>query len=275
MLVCVAGGYAMAGGKFGILFQPSEFIVIGGAALGGLVISAPGKVLSRVVHAIKFAFSGNAPSAQDYKELLLLLYSLFQLMRREGILGLESHLWEPEKSSLFQKYPSVLKRHHAITFLVEGLKQLLDGCPAEDLAQLLEAELDTHTEEEHEPIGLIRTVGDALPGLGIVAAVLGIIITMGHLDGGPEVIGHHVGAALVGTFLGVLLCYGVIQPLAAAIEIKGKAETRYLVCIKAGLLAAARGANPAIAIEFARRSLFADERPAAADLDAEMKGKKE
>jgi chemotaxis protein MotA len=168
---------------------------------------------------------------------------------------------------LFAKYQTVTKRHHALDFLVEGLKQLVDGCPASDLAQLFEAEIETHHEEQHAPVALLRTAGDALPGLGIVAAVLGIVITMAHLDGGPEEIGHHVGAALVGTFLGILLCYGVVAPLAANVEAQDASESRYLACIKEALLAAARGTTPALSIEFGRRAIFSDERPSIEDLE--------
>jgi chemotaxis protein MotA len=161
-------------------------------------------------------------------------------------------------------------------FLVDGLKQLVDGCSAEELQMLFDAELETHHDEEHQPLGLIRNAGDALPGMGIVAAVLGIIITMAHLDGGPEEIGHHVAAALVGTFLGILLCYGVVGPIANSIEMQSGAESRYMQCIKEAVVSAARGVNPAIAIEFARRAIFSDERPTSAELEtvfAELKGK--
>jgi chemotaxis protein MotA len=160
--------------------------------------------------------------------------------------------------------------------LVDGLKQLVDGCSAEELSMLFDAELDTHHAEEAQPIGLIRNAGDALPGMGIVAAVLGIVITMAHLDGGPEEIGHHVAAALVGTFLGILLCYGVVGPIANSIELQSGAEGRYMSCIKEAVVAAARGVNPAIAIEFARRAIFSDERPTGPELEkafAELKGK--
>jgi chemotaxis protein MotA len=183
---------------------------------------------------------------------------------------------ERATSTLFGSYPSVTKRHHAMDFLVDGLKQLVDGCSAEELGMLFDAELETHHAEDAQPIGLIRTAGDALPGLGIVAAVLGIVITMAHLDGGPEEIGHHVAAALVGTFLGILLCYGMVGPMATSVEIQGAAEARYMLCIKEAVVAAARGVNPAIAIEFARRAIFSDERPTSAELDkafAELKGK--
>ncbi|HEY5959330.1 MAG TPA: MotA/TolQ/ExbB proton channel family protein, partial [Polyangiaceae bacterium] len=195
---------------------------------------------------------------------------LFQIVRREGLLALESHVNDIHGSALFAKYPTVTRRHHALQFLAEGLKQMVDGCTVEELAQMFDAELETHHEEEHQPITILRTTSDALPGLGIVAAVLGIIITMAHLDGPPEEIGHHVAAALVGTFIGILLCYGVLSPIAASIEIQSEATARYLNVIKNGLLAAARGANPAIAIELARRAIFTDERPSAEELDKEF-----
>ena len=256
----VLGGFAMAGGPFPVLIQPNELVVIGGAALGTLVISAPGSVRGRIVTSFKKAFSGHSPGKNDYMELLKLLFHLFQVMRREGALAMESHVADPKQSAIFKQYPAVLGNHHALSFLV-------DGCSVGDLSLLLDTEMDTLHEEEHQPINLIRTTGDALPGLGIVAAVLGIVITMGHIDGGPEEIGHHVAAALVGTFLGILLCYGVFAPIAMSIEMQGVAETRYLMCVKEGLLAAARGSNPQLSIEFARRAIFSDERPAAKELE--------
>ena len=270
----VLGGYAMAGGPFGVLIQPNELVVIGGAALGTLVMSAPGKVGSRVMHSFKQAFTGKPPQKTDYLDLLKLLYSVFQVMRRDGVLALESHLADPTKSSIFSKYPSFQKRHHASHFLVDSLRQLVDGASAEDLVLLFDADLETQHEEEHQPVGLIRTTGDALPGLGIVAAVLGIVITMSHLDGGPEEIGHHVAAALVGTFLGILMCYGVLAPIATSIEMLGIAEHRYMLAIKDGVLAAARGSPPELSVEFARRSLFTDERPSLHDLEKELKALK-
>jgi chemotaxis protein MotA len=260
----------MSGGPFAVLFQPNELIVIAGAALGSLLISAPGKVTGRVLTSFKKGFKVENVTKQDYLDLLKLLYQLFQIVRREGLLALESHVNDIAASPLFSKYPSVMHRHHAMQFLAEGLKQMVDGCTVEELSQMFDAELETHHDEEQQPIGLLRTTGDALPGLGIVAAVLGIIVTMAHLDAGPEVIGHHVAAALVGTFLGILLCYGVLGPIACSIDIQGQANSRYLNVIKNGLLAAARGANPAIAIELARRAIFTDERPSAEELDKEF-----
>ncbi len=272
----VLGGFAMAGGAFGVLVQPAELVVIGGATVGTVLISAPGKVLSRVTAALKRGFKTNAPAKADYMELLKLLYQILALIRREGVLALEPHVSDRAASSLFSAYPTVMHRHHAADFLVDGLKQLVDGCSAEELSLLFDAELETHHDEDNQPVGLIRTAGDALPGLGIVAAVLGIVVTMGHLDGGPEVIGHHVAASLVGTFLGILLCYGMVGPIATSIEIQGGAESRFMLCIKEAIVAAARGVNPQIAIEFARRTIFSDERPSTPELEkafAELKGK--
>jgi chemotaxis protein MotA len=274
VFVAVFGGFAMAGGHMAVLVQPSELVVIGGASLGTLIISAPGKVRARLKRVVLQGFKDSSPKRSDYLDLLKLLYELFGVMRREGILALESHVSEGAKSPLFKKYPSVIAREDAMHFLLEGLKQLVDGCPLNDLAQLFDVELETHHEEQHQPVSLLRTTADALPGLGIVAAVLGIVVTMGHLDGPPEQIGHHVGAALVGTFLGILLSYGVVGPLATSVEIQDAAQHRYLTCIKDALLTAARGTNPALAIEFGRRTIFADERPSSEELEkafAELK----
>jgi chemotaxis protein MotA len=270
----VAAGFAMADGPFGVLWQPNELVVIFGSAAGSLVISAPGKVMSRVKHAFGMGFKISVPKTADYLDLLKLLYQVFTIVRREGVLALESHISQPEQSSIFKNYPTVTNRHHPMVFLVDALKQLVDGCTPDELSMLLDADMDTLHEEEHQPINLIRGVGDALPGLGIVAAVLGIIITMGHLDAGPEVIGHHVGAALVGTFLGILMCYGVLGPISTSIEMQTLANTKYMQCIKDGVLAAARGAAPNLAVEFSRRAIFSDERPSSAELDSAIKSLK-
>ena len=262
----VLGGFGLSGGPFAVLFQPNELLVIGGAAFGTLIISSPGKVGKRVMAAFKKGFQNHTPTAKDYEALLQLLYGVFQLTRREGMLALESHLENPNESVLFKKYPAVTHRHHAMTFLCDGLRQLVDGCSVSELSLLFETEMETLHEEEHQPIALLKTTSDALPGLGIVAAVLGIVITMGHMDGGPEVIGHHVAAALVGTFLGILLCYGVMAPIATSIELQAQAETRFLMAIREGVLCAARGNAPELSVEFARRVIFSDERPTTKDM---------
>ncbi|HET9626082.1 MAG TPA: flagellar motor stator protein MotA [Kofleriaceae bacterium] len=267
VFAAIAGGFAMAGGHFGVLIQPSEFIVILGAALGVLMTSAPGLMRARVIHAIKSAIKEGTPKKSDYLDLLKCQYELFMLARRQGVLALEAHVNEPEKSTILQKYPSISKHGHARGFLAEALQQLVNGISPDDLEALLDAELDTIKFEGHLATGLLKTVGDALPGIGIVAAVLGIIVTMGHMDAPPAEIGHHVAAALVGTFLGILMCYGVLQPLANNAEIQETHQLRYLTVIKSAVIASARGVAPPTAVEFGRKMIFTDERPSFADVD--------
>ena len=274
MLGCVAGGFAVAGGAFGVLIQPSEFIVIIGAAVGSLIATAPGKMRGRVMKTLKAAFKDGVPKKNDYLDVLKLLYELFVLMRREGVLALEQHVSDPAKSPLLKKYPSLLKSHHARDFLVDALLQVVNGTSPDDLEQLLDAELETLKEEGHMPIALIKTIADSLPGIGIVAAVLGIIVTMGHMDAPPAVIGLHVAAALVGTFLGILLCYGIAAPMANNVEYQEMHQLRYLQCIRAGLLASVRGASPPTAVEFARKVIFTDERPGSAEVEKVLKALK-
>lgn len=267
VLGAVAGGFAMAGGHFPVLIQPSEFVVIMGAAVGTLVTSSPGKMRARVTHAIKSAVKENIPSKQDYLDVLKLQYELFLMARRQGVLSLEAHVNDPAKSDIFKKYPTINKHSHARGFLAEALQQMVNGTSPDDLDALLDAELETLKAEGHLATGLIKTIGDALPGIGIVAAVLGIIVTMGHMDAPPAVIGHHVAAALVGTFLGILLCYGILQPLANNAETQETHTFRYLTCIRAGVMASARGVAPPTAVEFGRKMIFSDERPSFAELD--------
>jgi chemotaxis protein MotA len=264
----VLGGFALGGGAFGILFQVNELLVIGGAAVGTMIVSAPGKIRGQVFAAFKKAFVGVMPSKADYLELLKLEYEIFSFIRKNGSVALDEHVMEPEKSSIFSKYPSFLKNHHGVEFFCDALKQIVNGtASAEELDQMLESELETHHEEALIPIGLIKTTGDALPGLGIVAAVLGIVITMGHLDAGPAVIGHHVAAALVGTFLGILLSYGLMGPIATTVEMQEMASGKYLRCIKEGVIASLRGAAPIVAIEFARKAIFSADRPSSTETD--------
>jgi len=267
VFIAIGGGFAMAGGHFPVLIQPSEFVVILGAGLGALLTSAPGKMKKRIVGAFKAALKENIPSQKDYLDLLKCQYELFLLARRQGVLALEAHVNEPAKSDIFKKYPSMAKQHHARTFLSEALQQIVNGISPDDLDQLLDAELDTLKAEGHLATGLVKTIGDSLPGIGIVAAVLGIIVTMGHMDAPPAVIGHHVAAALVGTFLGILMCYGVLQPLANNAETQEVHQLRYLAVIKAAVIASARGVAPPTAVEFGRKMIFSDERPSFADLD--------
>jgi chemotaxis protein MotA len=272
VLVCVIGGYLSENGPMHVLFQPAELVIIGGAGIGSLLVSSPGAVFGQVLRGFASAFGGGTPSKPEYLDLLKLQYELFQFMKKNGAVALDEHVQEVEKSSIFSKYPSVLKRHHAVEFFRDALKQIVNGtASAEELDMLLDGELETHHEENAIPVGLIQKTGDALPGLGIVAAVLGIIITMGSLDAGPEEIGHKIGAALVGTFLGVLLSYGVFNPIASNIDMQSMALGRYLRCIKEGVVAAHRGTPPVVAVEFARKAIFGNVRPSSDELDAAIK----
>jgi chemotaxis protein MotA len=276
VLAAVFGGFAMVGGAFSVLMQPAELVVIGGAALGTLIAAAPGKMRARLFATLVKAFTPNLPAKEDYLELLKLQYEVFSFMRKNGAVALDEHVTEVEKSSIFSKYPSFLKRHHAVEFFRDALKQIVNGtASAEELDTLLDAELDTHHEEVNIPVALLQKTADSLPGLGIVAAVLGIVVTMGHLDGGPEEIGHHVAAALVGTFLGILLCYGIFHPIATNAELQEVANSKYLRCIKEGVVASLRGSAPVVAVEFARKAVFSDERPSADETDAACRAVKQ
>ncbi len=275
VLGCVAGGFLFINGPLHVLFQPGELIIIGGAAVGSLLVSAPGKALGQVGKGLGRAFGDSTPTKAEYIDLLKLQYEVFQFMRKNGAVALDEHVQDFAKSAIFSKYPSFLKRHHAVEFFRDALKQIVNGtASAEELDVLLDAELETHHEEEAIPVGLIQKTADALPGLGIVAAVLGIIVTMGSLDAGPETIGHHIAAALVGTFLGVLLSYGVLNPIATNIEVQSAASGKYLRCIKDGVVASMRGTSPIVAIEFARKAIFSSARPSSDELDEAIKALK-
>ena len=271
---CVIGGFIMAGGAVPILVQPAELVVIVGAAIGTLVISSPGLMKKRVKHVLSMALKDTTPKKKDYLDLLKLLYELSTVARRQGVLALEPHAAEPAKSDIFKKYPMVVKDEMYRTFLAEALQAMANGVSADDLEQLLDAELDTWTACNHLAGGLLRTVSDALPGIGIVAAVLGVIVTMGHMNAPPAVIGHHVAAALVGTFLGILLSYGLVAPLITSTEIQEVHQRRYMECMKGAVIASLRGAAPATAVEFGRKVIFHDERPSFNDTDKALQSLK-
>jgi chemotaxis protein MotA len=271
----VIGGYLMEGGEIGVLIQPAEFVIILGAALGIVLISTPIKVVMQILTSLPKVLTGATVSKAQYFELLSVMYELFQMARKDGQLALEPHIEDPDKSSLFSKYPSFIKNHHAVHFLADTVRVVLAGGVApHDLEGLMDVDIDTHHEESAMPSAAMARVGDALPGLGIVAAVLGIVITMGAITGPPEEIGHKVGAALVGTFLGILVSYGFIQPIAAGIENLSSNEARYILVLKAGLLAFANDAPPIVAVEFARRAIFSDVRPSFKEMEDTCRNKK-
>jgi chemotaxis protein MotA len=271
----VLWGFMEAGGPPAVLLQIAEFIVIGGVAIGSLIVAAPRKVLASLGKSLKKAFVGKGYSRDEYMELFHLLYEVFSIMRKNGEMALEKDVDDPVNSTVFSKYPRFLAIAPARNLLCDSLRLVISGSanPGE-LGNLMEEELATHDEEARRPAALLAKVADALPGLGIVAAVLGVIIAMASIDQGSVVIGQKIAAALVGTFLGVLLSYGLFQPLATKLELLCQEEGRYLECIKTGLLASLHGAAPIIAVEYARRVMFSAERPTAIELEQACRGTK-
>lgn len=271
----VVGGFTMAGGHLAALFHVSEIVVIGGIAMGTVLVSTPTTVLKLLVTRIGGVMKASPFNKQLYLDGLRLLYELFQIARKDGLVAIESHIEAPEKSSLFKRYPSVLAQHHAVEYLCDSLRLVLVGSvPPFDLETLMDNEIDVHHEESAGPVGALQKVGDALPGIGIVAAVLGIVVTMGAISGPVEEIGEHVAAALTGTFLGVLLAYGFASPLATALEHMNAAEARFFHFFKASVVAFAKGYAPLVAVEFARRAIYADRRPTFIEMENACKGKK-
>lgn len=274
VLGSVAGGYLMHGGSLLALNQPSEFIIIGGAALGSLLIATPLPLVKQLAGQMT-SFFKSPPSKDFYLDLLALQYQLYRLTQQSGVMALEAHVEDPDKSSIFSKFPTFLANHHAVSFLSDSVRVIiLGGVTPHDLEALMDEDLEVHHHESLKPAQTLGKVADALPGLGIVAAVLGVVITMQSIGGPPEEIGHKVAAALVGTFLGILASYGFVQPMATSMEHMVEAEARYLVCIKAGLLAVYKGFPPAIAVEFARRTLPEDVRPTFTETEQACKGQR-
>lgn len=264
----ILGGYTMHHGKVGVLIQVSEFIIIGGAALGALVIGNPPALIKRLFGDMLGLMKPNPYTEKAYGELLQLMYDIFQKARKEGLIGLEAHIEDPEQSSIFSQYPSFTHNHHAVAFLTDTLKVLLTGAVEEHhLSEILDLDLERQHEEAMAVPQALNKVGDAMPGFGIVAAVLGVVITMGSIGGAASEIGEKVAAALVGTFLGILLSYGVVGPIASALEARIKSEEAYMMCIRMALLAFARGDSPMTAVEFARRNIEPGDRPTFAELE--------
>lgn len=274
VFVTVFGGYLLEGGMAAVLFQPVEFLIIGGAGAGGLLISTSPTLLKAIFHQTISSLKSTGVSKPEYLELLLLLFELCKVAKTNP-LSLEPHVETPENSDIFKRYPGVLKDKHAVHFICDTLKvQISAPLPAYDLEDLMDTDISTAHEQEAKGPATIARIGDAMPGLGIVAAVLGVVITMGKLSQGKEVIGHSVGAALVGTFLGVLLSYGFIQPLAAKMELAVMEEGKFIQVIKNALLAYAKECSPKICVEFARRTIPPHVRPTFDELDKATSGLK-
>ena len=265
---CVIGGFIWEGGHVGALIQPAEFLVIGGAALGALVVMSPKKVLVDLFRGLLQSIKGTPYTKAAYEELFKMLYDLSRIARRDGVMALESHLADPHESAIFSKYPKILNNHHAMAFLSGALLPIVEGTAKPDqLAGFLAKDIHLIEEEHHEPIGVLSKTADALPGFGIVAAVLGIVITMGAIDGPAEEIGEKVGAALVGTFLGILLSYGIVGPLVVRMEFLGSSEIGFLKTIAATMPGFIGDVAPKVALEQARRGVATEFRPTREELD--------
>jgi chemotaxis protein MotA len=275
VLVSVVVGFLMAGGNLLLLWHPSEIVVIIGAALGAFITSNPVKVVKSSFSGAIALFKKPRYTRDSYVDLLKLVFDLLVKARKEGLLAIEADIEDPSKSELFNKYPEVVADHHMLEFITDCLRLMVGGnLDPNELESLLDYELETHHKEALEPAHAVQKVSDALPGFGIVAAVLGIVNTMSAIEGSSNAeIGMKVGAALTGTFLGILVAYGFVGPIAAAMESRAHEEGKAFEVVKMALVASVRGYPPQVAVEFARKLLFADVRPTFTDLEAHLKGK--
>jgi chemotaxis protein MotA len=266
------GGFMLAGGHPAVLMHVSEFVVIGGIGMGVLIVASPKDVMINTFRATAVAIKGAMPGRDDYMDLLKVLYELFLTGKKSGLIALDEHVSEPENSSIFQKYPGFLKHEERVEFLCNGLKPIIDGkIKPEQLQPLLEAEIDAKEREAHGPVTVLNLVGDSLPGIGIIAAVLGIINTMAAISEGPEAVGEKVAAALTGTFLGILGAYGFVNPLTNRIKFNDESTAQYYNCMATAMSAYARGLAPIMAIELARRNVDSKLLPGADELEQTLK----
>jgi len=264
----VFGGYMAGGGHLSVLWMPFEFLIIFGAGIGGFIIANPPKVLKGALGAFGILLKGPKYKKEAYMELMGVLYSVFKLAKSKGDLALEAHVEQPHDSAIFQKFPTFHGDHHAVEFLCDYLRLLTLGTSnSHEVESVMEQELEIHHDEDHAISGAIQTLADAFPALGIVAAVLGVIHTMGSITEPPEVLGHLIGGALVGTFSGILVSYGVAAPIASSVGASHASDSHYLTCIKAGIIAHMQGYAPQVSVEFARKTLGSDVRPTFAEVE--------
>ncbi|HAJ27111.1 MAG TPA: flagellar motor stator protein MotA [Syntrophus sp. (in: bacteria)] len=272
---CVIGGYLLEHGKMSVLFQPVELLIIGGAALGGFVIASSLKTMKAVVGALLSMFTHKPYGKEEYLDSLRLLNGLFYKIRQQGLVSIESDVDQPEKSPLFNKFPKILHNHRAIGLITDTLRLVMTTTIAShELEALIDTELEGHFEELITPSKMVNFVADSLPGLGIVAAVLGIILTMAKIDSPPSVLGNSIGAALVGTFLGVLLCYGYVGPMAKNLEHAAMEDLQYLVVYKVALVSFVGGAAPKVALEFGRRVIPHESKPGFLEVEESLRAQK-
>lgn len=272
VVASVLGGFLMGGGNVLALLHPNELIIIAGGALGAMVVMSPAKVLKDLFMGLLTCLKGSPHGRKSYDELLKLLYELFLLGRRNGMIALEEHVMEPQNSEIFKRYPMFTSNHHALEFLCGSLRPIIDGkIKPDQLRLLLETEIERREVDNYGPVNVLTKVGDSMPGFGIVAAVMGIVVTMASINGPIENIGTNVAAALVGTFLGILLAYGFVNPLAVNLEFIGTAELDFTRCISVCVIGFAGGMAPVTAVELGRRGLSAELRPTSDELEEMLK----
>ncbi len=272
----VVAGYKMEHGILLVLVQPAELIIIGGAAIGTVLIANPLHILKKIAGGIVGIFGASKFSQQHYLDSLKMMYELFGRARKEGLMALESDSDMPEQSPIFSKYPKFLKDHHALAFVCDSIRMASSGgIEPFDIDQMIESDMESHHQQASLPVAALATMADSLPGLGIVAAVLGVVITMGSLGGPPEEIGQKVAAALVGTFLGILLCYGLIGPIASNMAKAADEEHAYYQVLRVMIVAFVKGTAPSLAVEIGRRSIPGNVRPGFQEAENYIKGKTE
>ncbi|HPV50100.1 MAG TPA: flagellar motor stator protein MotA [Smithellaceae bacterium] len=272
----VIGGYLLEGGNLSVIFQPVEILIIGGAAIGGFIIASPMKVIKATGSSIARIFSNKPYTKQDYMEVLIMINGIFYKIRQQGLVSIESDVDAPEQSPLFSQYPNILKNHAAITLITDTLRTVMTTTIApHELEALIDQELEALHDEALGPAHSISNVADALPGLGIVAAVMGVVLTMGKIKEPPEVLGASIGAALVGTFTGVLLCYGYVGPMGKNMEFIANEDQKFLNVIKVALLAfIGGGAAPKVAVEFGRRVVPVEAKPSFLEMEDALRAAK-
>jgi chemotaxis protein MotA len=272
VLVSIIGGYLMEHGQLATLYQPAELVIIGGAAMGSFIIASPKKVMKNVFGSLKKVFTAKAKGKDFYLQVLSLLFDIFAKMRKEGLLAMEKDLESPDKSPVFQKYPDIIKNHHLLAFICDNLNVIVSiSVQPHEIESLMDIDIEVNHESELVAASSLTTVSDSLPGLGIVAAVLGVVVTMGKISEPPEVLGHSIGAALVGTFLGILLCYGFLGPISTNIGHLVREEGVAFHMVKVSLIAYMQTTSPQMAVEFGRRAIAGDDRPTFAELQASIK----
>jgi chemotaxis protein MotA len=277
ILVCVFGVYIFHGGNIMVILHalPFELITIGGATVGAFLANNQMKVVKATVKGLGLCFKGSKYTKARYMELMALMYDILQKARKEGLMAIEKDVEEPHESELFKKYPAVGHDHHVVEFITDYLRMMVSGnLNAHEIESLMDSEIETHHHEEHAAVAALQRVAGGLPAFGIVAAVLGVVNTMGSVGQPPAVLGGMIGSALVGTFLGILLAYAFAEPLAGVLEQKVEEAGKELQCIRTTLLASMQGYNPSTAIEFGRKVLYSTERPTFIELESYVKGKK-